>query len=412
MEQDFIGGNFTESTGVDSDNLDDINPVSLWYKAVPGDDEVCLKYTRLSDSPEVMTAIERIADLISSMTIMLMKNTNEGDVRVKNGLSRKLDISPCTAMTRQTWMTYIVKSLLLTGNAIVYPKITTRMKEYDSYIQDLIPIPSSRFGYKYDNVDFRILIDGIEYKSDEVLHFLINPRLDVPYVGEGYKIALRNVVDSLGRASNTKKDFMANKMTPSLIVKIDALTDDFDDESSRQNLAKRYIHYSNAGEPWIIPGNLIEVEQIKPLSLNDIAINETVELDKLTVASILGVPPYLLGVGSFSREEYNNFIKSRILPIAKSIEQELTKKLIYSPDMYVKFNIRSLYSYSLFELAQIGASLYTQGIMTGNEVRDWVDLSPKEGLDDLIILENYINLQDIDKQKKLDKTSTKDGGGD
>lgn len=45
--------------------------------------------------------------------------------------------------------------------------------------------------------------------------------------------------------------------------------------------------------------------------------------------------------------------------------------------------------------------------MTGNEVRSWIDLPPLEGLDDLILLENYIKLDQIADQNKL-----KQGGGE
>lgn len=295
-------------------------------------------------------------------------------------------------------MSALMRGLLLEGdgNAVVYPETQ------QGYLKDLHIIPPGRFSFIPNGYGYQIYVDGKVYDPDELLHFVINPDATYPWKGCGYRAVLKDVANGLKQASTTKKGFMESKWKPSVIVKVDSMSDELSNKEGRKEILKSYVENTEAGEPWVIPADTFDVEVVKPLSLNDLAISDSVTLDKKTVASILDVPSFVVGIGNFDEKEWNNFISTRIRQLSNVFEQECTKKLLVNPNWYWKLNPRSLYAYDITTLSNVGANLYTRGIVTGNEVRDSIGYSPLEGLDELVILENYIPQGMIGDQKKLE----------
>ena len=360
----------------------------------------CDGYRPIMKCPEVQMCINVYADLISSMTLRLMRNTDRGDTRVKNELSRLLDIEPNKYMTHMTFFQTIVRALMEEGNQVTYPTY------HDGYLQSLRPLEPSQVAINAAGLDdYVITYRGRQFKPDEVLHFILNPDPNQPYKGLGFSASLRDIVKSL-RQANTTRQALQESPSPSVIVKVDGLTEEFRSAEGRKKLGAQFLDASENGQPWFIPSEAFSVEQVKPLSLNDLAIKDSLELDKKSIAAIFGIPSFLVGVGEFKLEEYQLFVTTRLMAVARIIEQTMTKGLLWSEDLYLSFNPRSLYNYSLNDLVNVGKEMVDRMAMRRNEWRDWMGLPPDPDMDDLLALENYVPADRLGDQKKLN------GGGE
>ena len=384
----------------ESFSLSNPGQVAFWLGS---DAIVCGGYTRLCDCPEIQTAVLRVAELIGSMTVYLMNNTDKGDERIQNELSRKIDIEPCGNMTRMEWMIAVVMNLLLhgDGNSIVVPHTS------GGILQDLEPISAGRvqlraIGNSYR--DYQVLIDGKAHDPAELMHFTYNPDPVYLWKGRGITVTLKDVARNLRQAQETENAFMRSEWKPSIIVKVDGLTEEFASPEGRARLLEGYVKPAHPGDPWMIPSEAFSVEQVRPLTLSDLAIKDTIELDKKTVASVIGVPAFLLGVGDFNRDEWNNFIQTKVRAIAMVIQQEMTRALILSPRWYLQLNFWSLMDYDLASVSNILLAGADRGYVCGDEWRDRMHMAPA-GLKEFKVLENYIPYDASGDQKKLVQNS-------
>ncbi len=214
---------------------------------------------------------------------------------------------------------------------------------------------------------------------------------------------ITQTVNNLLQANVTKKGFLQSKWKPSLIISIQADVEELQDPELRSKILGSYTDTTSTGEPWLIPAGEIDVKTVQPLTLNDLAIQDSITLDIKTIAACFGIPPFMVGVGDFNKDEYNNFISTTIMGIAMIIQQEMSKKLLYSPELYFKFNPKSLMQYNLTEQVQFVKELTSVGMLNRNEGRTEFDYAPVDidGMNDYIVLENYVPVADVGKQKKL-----------
>lgn len=363
-------------------------------------------YVPISKNEEVLKCVDKIADLVSSMTIMLMENGEGGDKRLKNELSKKIDVYPSKMMTRKNFIYKIVKDMLISGNSVVFPKFK------EGLIDNLVIGNIDNVSFRGDEEDYSITYKGRKYDSDEILHFVLVPDDEEPFRGIGYTNIVKETVETLVQANVTKKAFLQSKWKPSIIIQVNGEAEELQDPEKRENILKSYVKDTEAGAPWIIPADEIDLKEVRPLTLNDLAIQDSITLDKKAIASAFGVPSFMVGVGDFKKEEFNNFISSKIMAIAKIIEQELSKKLVFKPSWYFRLNPRTLMQYDLSEMTSHVKDMVASGMLNRNEGRNSFDYSPVEGLDEYVVLENYIPVEDVGNQKKLDNKQVTDISND
>ena len=121
----------------------------------------------------MVSAVDTMARLVGSMTIHLMRNTPDGDVRIRDELSRLVDVEPNRNMTRSNFVKWIVRTMMLEGdgNAVVFP-VT-----FGGRLRELTPIPAAYCAFYPTEIigGYRVVIAGREYAPEDVLHFEFNP---------------------------------------------------------------------------------------------------------------------------------------------------------------------------------------------------------------------------------------------
>ena len=378
---------------------------ALWFSE---NENLAPGYVRLANQSDVMQCIDKIADPVSNMTIKLMENGENGDYRIRDELSKMIDVAPNRYMNRKNFIYRIASDLCRFGNAIAVPEYT------DVYLSNLELLPADQCTYrrKPDGKSYYICFGGKDYDAEAVLHFVMIPDEREPFRGVGYAPCIKETVNSLMQANATKQGFLKSKWKPSLIISINSDVAELMQSDERKKILNSYAAETDRGEPWLIPAGELDIKTVQPLTLNDLAIQDSITLDKKVLASAMGVPPFMVGIGEYNKENYNNFVATKIMSVAHIIEQELTKKLLISPKRYFVFSPKSLMQYSLSEQVSYVKEMVSGGMLTRNEGRAEMGYTPvdNEGMNDYIVLENYVPVDRVGDQKKLNgKGGAEDG---
>jgi HK97 family phage portal protein len=176
-------------------------------------------------------------------------------------------------------------------------------------------------------------------------------------------------------------------------------------ESQRQQLLTdlngRFSGSKNAGRPMLLEGDFEWKEM--GLSPKDMDFLNLKHMSATDIALCFGVPSQLVGVPD--SQTYSNVAEARlalyeetIIPYLRKVESDINEWLIpqYDEDVNFQYDIDRIPA-----LSERRRIIYTnviaavdKGIMTRNEAREMVGLSPIDGADDLLVPANLFALND------------------
>lgn len=344
--------------------------------------------------------VQLISSTIASIPIHVR------DIKSGNIVSHPLDFALENGIqSKFTIMKQLIWDLYVSGNGLFYIN-----RAADGSPVELIYCPNGSYSIIYNEMkrDLYYLIPFVSRKKVEpinVIHLILNSKDGVN--GKGIPIFARKVLDIALATDNHAKNYFENG------ANIDGILKSSKPLTSAQKLdiknSWQTVHGAGKQGGIAVIGNDMEYTAIGS-SANDAQMIETREFNAKSVCQYLNIDPILLGISGVT--SYNSleqaqlsFLSHCIYPLIELIESEFNRKILKPSErgkLYIDMDENHIMFADKTATSNYYSNLVKNGIMTINEARHNLGLTPMEGGDKLIIPFTDVNQNTIGNDKNND----------
>ena len=296
----------------------------------------------------------------------------------KSRVDLLLNTEPNPFQDINTFKRNLIIDLLIDGNIFVY---------FDG--AHLYQLPARNVEIETDETTYikSFIYDGrLEYSPQEIIHVKENSfnsmYRGIPRLKPAYKR-----MQLLGSMRKFQENFFKNGAVPGLVIKSPNTLSEKIKERMLAAWRSRYNPEAGGHRPLILDGGL-EVSSLNEVNFRELNFQESIKENEKIILEAIGVPPILLDSGNNAniRPNHRLYYLETILPIVRKIN--------FAFERYFGFDLKEDISNipalrpELQDEAAYYSSLVNGGVMSPNEAREALRLSPVEGHDDLRVPAN------------------------
>lgn len=331
--------------------------------------------------PSLKAGIGFIADLVSSLEIKLHK-VNDGKVETVSDDHRLKLLNDETGDTLNSYQMKqsLVRDFIISGNGYVY------LNKDRNRIISIHYVEPSRVSVT-PNVDpifkdGKLIVNGVLYNNYDFIIFAKNT-----VNGLSGKGLLDESSDILELTYNTLAFANSNIKAGGIKRGVVKSSKKLDDESMsylKSSWAELY-DTNNSTNKVIILNDSLDFKELSQTSI-ELQILENRKTNNEDILNLIKMPINILN-GTATEQQYNNFIKSTIIPILSQLESAFNSALLLETEkeqkFYFSFETKDLLKGSAKERFETYKTAVEAGIMTVNEARYQEDYDSIEGLDNI-----------------------------
>lgn len=347
----------------------------------------------------VYACVDLLSRTIASLPIDVYKVNTDGSKEkdTQCTLAYILGKSPNYSMTPFEFWQTMTMHWALRGNAYALIK-----RRSDGQVQSLIPLSPDQMKVTLEKGKvhyYYLKADRPEYeiKNEDILHWKC---MGNGYIGLSKLEYMRASIDEGYYCQENALDLFAKKGKLSGILSADNNIT----ATQKKEIAEAFARSREGGIP-VIPTSM----HFQALSLSpaDTQLLETRRFSVEEICRWFGVASALInssgGASGGTIEQVTaNFYKSTILPMCRSAEQAILKRVASIDERHdheIRFRLSDLYKANDKDRFSIYAQAVQNGLMTRNEVRTLEGLPPCEGGDELTV---QTNLSPVDQLANID----------